>query len=247
MIRFVLIAAAVGIVSACSGASTATAGPPPGAGADLQITSRNVALTGEIKLAKVEKTAAKLMELDGISHDPIFLKINAFGDNIEAAFALVDTIRAIRSPVHAVIESRAYDMGAVVALACARTYIYPNAVVMLRAVEKVSTEAKVAKEPDEVFLKKFAERTHRFIAESIGMPLARYEEKVQAGWWLTAHEAVKAGIADEVVGSLGFRELFIEKTEIKTTVTTIEEKQHPGDAPGARGKKTPETGTKRIR
>ena len=197
-------------------------GPPQAANAvDLQLTSRNVTLSGELSLAMVAKAADRLIELDTISPDPIYLKVNAHGDSVEAAFALVDTVRSLRSPVFAVVQSRAYDMGAVVALLCQKTYVYPHAVLYLRRVEKVSTEVKPPAEPDEAFVGRFTQSVHQAVADALGMPLKRYEERIKDGWWLTATEAVAEGLADAVVESIRFQPIYVEKTEIKRTETTV--------------------------
>lgn len=214
----------------------------------LQLTSRSVDLSGKLTLELAGKAADKIVELDSISGDPIFLRVNAFGDSVEAAFALVDTIASVRSPVHAVVQSRAYEMGAVVAVSCARTYVYPHAVLMLGPNDKVSTEMKPAKEPAPAFLEGYVKRLDATVAERIGMEPADYAARVKEGWWLTAEEAVKAHVADEIVESLAYRELFIETTEIKKTVTATEEKHFPMVRPAdAETKPRPVEEKRRVR
>lgn len=199
----------------------------PAAAVDLVLTSRSVSLTGKLTLAMAEKTVDKLIELDSISADPIFLRINAHGDAVEAAFAIVDTMRALRSPVQAVVQSRAYDAAAIVAVLCEKTWVFPNSVLMFAPVDKVSTEVTAPKEPDKEFLERFRSDVYGAVADAIGMKRETFAERVTAGWWLTAEQSVEARVADGIVDGLTFRELFIEQTEIKTTVTTIEEKQLP--------------------
>lgn len=194
---------------------------------ELPLTSRNVELTGKLTLDSARKVAGKLIELDSISNNTIYLLVDAHGDSVEAAFSLIDVIGSIASPVHAVVRSRAYDMAAVVAAFCQKVYIYPHAVLLLRAVSDVSTELKPPEKPSESFLKPFIEQMHSAIAKRLGMKRSKFEEKVKDGWWLTAEAAVKAGVADEIVSSITYREIIIEKTEIKKTVTTVEEKQIP--------------------
>lgn len=220
MKRSVLAVASLLAVLACAPAQRAGA-------VDLTLTNRSVSLTGKLTLAMVEKTAEKLIELDSISAEPIYLKINAEGDALEAAFALVDTVRAIRSPVVAVVQSRAYEAAAVLAVLCEKTYAYPNAVFLFTPVDKVSTELKPPKDPDEAFLHRFRADVYGTVAKAIGLAPGDYEAKIKDGWWLTAEEAVAAKVADGVVDGISFREIFLETTEVKTTVTTIEERQLP--------------------
>lgn len=199
----------------------------PAGAVDLVLTSRSVSLTGKLTLAMAEKTVDQLIELDRISADPIFLKINAHGDTVEAAFAIIDTIRALRSPVEAVVQSRAYDAAAIVAVLCEKTWVYRNSVIMFAPVDKVSTEVAPPKEPDKEFLERFRGDVYGAVATALGMKREAFTEKVKDGWWLTAEQAIGAKVADGVVDGLSFRELIIEQTEVKTTVTTVEEKQLP--------------------
>lgn len=226
MRRPVAVLALILLLLACAPARRADA-------VDLVLTSRSVPLTGKLTLAMAEKTIDKLIELDSISAEPIFLKINAHGDTVEAAFAIIDTIHALRSPVEAVVQSRAYDAAAILAVLCEKTWVYPNAVLMFGPVDKVSTEVAQPKDPDPAFLERFRGEIYGAVAKALGMKPEQYRETIKDGWWLTAEQAVAAKAADGIVEGLTFQEIFIEQTEIKTTVTTIEEKQLPaeGDVP----------------
>jgi ATP-dependent protease ClpP protease subunit len=199
----------------------------PADGVDLLLTSRNVPLTGKLNMALAEKTVDKLIELDGISSDPIFLKINAHGDALEAAFVIVDTIRALKSPVIAVVQSRAYDAAAVIAVLCEKTWIYPNAVVMFAPIDKVSTELTPPKEPAKEFLEQFRAEVYGEVAAALGMKPEAFTEKVKDGWWLTAEQAIAAHVADGLVSSIAYQEIVVEQTEIKTTVTETEDREVP--------------------
>jgi len=232
-------------VAAVLAALLASALPQRAGAVDLVLTSRSVPLTGKLTLAMAEKTVDKLIELDAISADPIFLKINAHGDTVEAAFAIVDTIRALRSPVQAVVQSRAYDAAAILAVLCEKTWVFPNSVLMFAPVDKVSTEVTAPKEPDKEFLDRFRSDVYGAVADAIGMKREEFSQKATAGWWLDADQAIAARVADGVIEGLTYRELFIEQTEIKTTVTTIEEKQLP--PAGAAPQPTPEGAARKKR
>jgi len=194
---------------------------------DLVFSARSVELSGALNLAAAQKAAARLLELDALGRDPILLRIDAHGDSVEAAFALIDVIRAIQSPVHAVVQSRAYDMAAAVALHCDRTLVFPHAVMLLRAVQTVSTEVKPPVEPDAEFLARFVRVIHGGMAQRLKLTREAYEARVAQGWWLLADDALQAGAADAVVAGMGFREIVIEETEVKTTVTTVEDRTQP--------------------
>lgn len=191
----------------------------------LELTNRNVDLIGKVDTKVVRDAVQKLLELDDISHDPIFLHIDSFGGSVEAGFVLVDAITSIESPIYAVIESKAYSMAAIIAVFCDKRYILPHATMMFHEAsygtlgEDPSIRSKVE------FNIRYLDRMHREIAERMGMDQKEYRQKIRDGWWLMADEALRAGIVDEVVEELTWSKLFTEKTEVKTTVTTIHKRQ----------------------
>lgn len=197
------------------------AGPARG----LELTNRNVDLIGKVDTKVVRDAVQKLLELDDISHDPIFLHIDSFGGSVEAGFVLVDAITSIESPIYAVIESKAYSMAAIIAVFCDRRYILPHATMMFHEAsygtlgEDPTIRSKVE------FNIRYLDRMHHEIAKRMGMDQKEYRQKIRDGWWLMADEALRAGIVDEVVEELTWSKLFTEKTEVKTTVTTIHKRQ----------------------
>lgn len=62
---------------------------------------------------------------------PIFLHINSFGGYANEALMLVDTIQSLRVPVHSIIEGSAMSAATLIAAACVRRYIRPNAYTMI--------------------------------------------------------------------------------------------------------------------
>jgi ATP-dependent Clp protease protease subunit len=205
----------------------------------LELTNRSVDLIGKVDTKEVREAVKQILELDDISSDPIFLRIDSPGGSVEAGFVLVDTILAVDSPVYAVIESKAYSMAAIIAIFCDRRYMLPHATMMFHEAsygtlgEDPSIRSKVE------FNIRYLDRMHREIAQRIGMELHDYRQKIRDGWWMMADEALRAGVVDEVVDKLTYSKLFVEKTEIKTTVTKIQKRQVEPDFPKPRDGQVP--------
>lgn len=191
----------------------------------LELTNRNVDLIGKVDTKNVRDAVQKILELDAISHDAIFLHIDSFGGSVEAGFVLVDAMAAVESPIYAVIESKAYSMAAIIAIFCDKRYILRHATMMFHEAsygtlgEDPSIRSKIE------FNIRYLDRMHREIAGRIGMDLERYRTKIRDGWWLMAEEAQSAGIVDEVVDELTYTKLFVEKTEIKKTITRVHKRE----------------------
>lgn len=206
----------------------------------LELTSRRVDLEGAVNLASVRKVADKLIELNSISHDPIFLRINSPGGSVSAGFILIDVLRALDSPVHALVESQAYSMAAIIAVFCEKRYILPHGTMMFHEVSysTLGEDPSVRSRVD--FNSRYIDRVHREIATRLKLPHAQYRQKIRDGWWLLADDAKKAGIVDEIVTHISYRELFVEKIEIKKTISQVKRKQvSPPKFKPKKPKKTP--------
>lgn len=213
-------------LGACATTPRAAAQPRPVA---LEITNRTVDLQGAVTLSSVREVINRIIELDTLGAQPIFIRINAHGKSVEAALALADTIHAVNAPVVALVESRALEAAALVALACDRVYVHRNAILVLRPILAVSEESDVMAPPPESFQEAYAARIHSTLAAKLGMSREAYEERTRAGWWLNAEEAVKARVADYLVGTVSYRELPVETTEIKRVFDSTGQRPVPAD------------------
>ncbi len=203
----------------------------------LELTNRSVDLVGKVDTKEIRPVVQKLLELNAISTDPIFLRIDSFGGSVEAGYVLVDAIAALESPVYAVVEAKAYSMAAIIAVFCDRRYILPHATMMFHEASYGTMGEDPSIRSKMEFNSRYLDRMHREIARRIGMDEARYRERIRDGWWLMAEEAVAAGIMDEIVKELTYSEFFVESTEVKKTVTTIQRKEIEPDFPPAESPK----------
>lgn len=191
----------------------------------LELTSRGVNVQGKIDAKMIRGVVKKLLELDSVSHEPIFLHIDSGGGSVEAGFILIDAIAALESPVYALVESKAYSMAAIITVFCDKRYILPHATLMFHEVsygtlgEDPSIRSRIE------FNTKYIDRLHHEIARRIGMSHDVYRARIRDGWWLLADEAKEAGVVDEVVTELSYRPVFVEKTEIKKTISTVLKKE----------------------
>ncbi len=197
----------------------------------LELTSRSVMLDGEIKIENVRKAQEKLLELDDVSNEPIFLRINSAGGSVEAGFILIDTINAIRSPVYALVESKAYSMAAIITVFCAKRYILPHATLMFHEASYGTAGEDPTNRSRMEFNTKYLDTIHHEIAARLRVPHDTYRSRIRDGWWMLAKEAREAGVVDEVVTSLTYAEIFVESTEVKRTLTTVRKRQVESAAP----------------
>lgn len=81
--------------------------------------------------AKKEKSKYSVVQVDP---KPIVLVLTTHGGIVHAAFSIVDTIRALRVPVHTVVSGYVASAGTLISLAGARRTITPNSFMMLHEI-----------------------------------------------------------------------------------------------------------------
>lgn len=216
--RFALALGLTLALTACaSGPAQAAEGDRPGA--IVLTTDRVIDLNDGISLGMIKAAQAKLLEYDSQSHAPVWIRMNSPGGSVDAGLILIDTMAAVKSPIHCIVESKAYSMAAIILTFCDRRYGYPHATYMLHEASYGTVGEDPANRSKLDFLTKYLDRVHERIAANIGMDVKTYRAKIRDAWWLLSDEAKEVGLIEEIITRLEVAEHPVEKTEIKRTVT----------------------------
>lgn len=162
---------------------------------------RIIFLTGVINDDVANITIAQLLFLE--SEDPkkdIYLYINSPGGSVTAGLAIYDTMQHIKPNVSTICVGLAASMGAIILSAGAKgkRFVLPNAEIMIHqpwggAEGKASDIAISAKQ-----ILKLRENLNNIIAKNTGKPLAQVEKDTDRDFYMSADEAKKYGIVDEI-------------------------------------------------
>jgi ATP-dependent Clp protease protease subunit len=145
---------------------------------------------------------AQMLFLD--AEDPekdIFLYINSPGGHVSSGLAIYDTIQYIRSDVATICMGQAASMGAL--LLCAGTRgkrsALPHSRIMIHqpwgGVQGQAADIEIhAKE-----LLILRSRMNAILAEHTGQPLKKIEKDTDRNYFMSAEEAKKYGLIDEVI------------------------------------------------
>ena len=181
--------------------------PPPGPEgvapwlAERLFDRRLVMLTGPLTGGAASQAAASLLTLDALGTEPVHLHLSAPEGDLNAAFAVVDAVDAMRCELHATVTGEAAGAAVAVLAAAQRRLAYRHARIRLtepRAATLAGTADEVASAAGR-YLRELEELAVR-LAEVTGQPRSRVETDLSAGRILTAAEAVEYGLVDEVVG-----------------------------------------------
>lgn len=165
---------------------------------------RIVVLSEEVNNATASLVIAQMLFLE--SEDPdkeIFFYINSPGGSISDGLAIFDTMNYIKCPVSTMCIGMAASMGAFLLAAGekGKRYATPNAEIMIHqplisgGLSGQTTEIKIYSD----HMVKTRERLNKILSERTGKPLEQIEKDTERDNFMTAEEALKYGLIDEIL------------------------------------------------
>ncbi len=162
---------------------------------------RIIFLGGQIDDHMANNIIAQLLFLE--SEDPkkdIQLYINSPGGSVTSAMAMYDTMNHIKPDVSTICIGLAASAGAVLLSSGAKgkRFVLPNSEVMIHQVMggaegQASDIAITAKH-----ILKVKENLNKILAKNTGKPIAQVEKDSDRDYYMSAEEAKKYGLVDEV-------------------------------------------------
>ncbi|MCR4261155.1 MAG: ATP-dependent Clp protease proteolytic subunit [Candidatus Colwellbacteria bacterium] len=160
-------------------------------------------LGGAITNAVANSIIAQLLLLE--NQDPkrdIEIYINSPGGSVPAGMAIYDTMQFIKPDVRTICVGTAASMAAFLLASGAKgkRYALPNSEILLHqvhvgGVEGQATDIEIATKQ----IMKIKKRVNELLSTHTGQKLGKIEEDTERDFWLTAEEAKKYGVIDEVV------------------------------------------------
>lgn len=147
---------------------------------------------------------AELLFLE--SEDPnkdIHLYINSPGGSVSAGWAIYDTMRYIKCDVSTTCIGMAASMGAFLLAGGTKgkRYTLPNSRIMIHqpsgGAQGQASDIKIQAEQ----IIETRRRLNQYLAENTGQPLEVIERDTERDHWMSAEEAMKYGLVDQVVTS----------------------------------------------
>ena len=165
---------------------------------------RIIDLSEEVNNETASLVIAQMLLLE--SEDPdkeIFFYINSPGGSISDGLAIFDTMNYIKCPVSTMCIGMAASMGAFLLAAGekGKRYATPNAEIMIHqplisgGLSGQTTEIKIYSD----HMVKTRERLNKILSERTGKPLEQIEKDTERDNFMTAEEALKYGLIDEIL------------------------------------------------
>ena len=169
---------------------------------------RIIFLSEQVDSASASVVIAQLLFLD--AEDPgkdIYLYINSPGGSITDGMAIYDTMQYIKSDVCTICVGLAASMGSVLLAAGkkGKRYALPNSEVLIHqpliaggGLSGQTTEIKIHAE----HMVKTREKLNKILSERTGQPLDVIEKDTERDNYMTAEEAKKYGLIDEIMTNI---------------------------------------------
>jgi ATP-dependent Clp protease, protease subunit len=140
---------------------------------------------------------------------PILFIINSPGGSVDAGFAIWDQVKMITSPVTTLVTGIAASMGSILSLCAApkRRFATPKSRIMIHQ-PKVMGVIQGQATDLEIQAKEVLKTRNSIIniyVEATGKDFNTIEKSIDRDTWMTADEAKKFGLLDEIVSS--FKEI----------------------------------------
>jgi ATP-dependent Clp protease protease subunit len=167
---------------------------------------RIIFLGGPIDDIVANLIVAQLLFLE--SEDPkkdIYLYINSPGGSVTSALAILDTMNYIKPDISTVCVGIAASAGAVILSAGAKgkRFALPNAEIMIHqpwgGVQGQATDIEITAKQ----ILKTREKLNKILAKNTGQDLKKIEKDVDRDYFMSAEEAKKYGLIDEIHKSNG--------------------------------------------
>ncbi len=131
----------------------------------------------------------------------IYLYINSPGGNIKDGLAIIDTMNFIKPDVSTIAMGMAASMGAMILSAGqkGKRFALPNAEVMIHQPLGGAEGQAADIEINARHLLKYKDTLYKMLAKNTGQTMAKIEKDADRNYWMSADEAKKYGIIDDVI------------------------------------------------
>ncbi len=163
--------------------------------------TRQILLSGEINEENADKIVRQLLLLEADNHDPIYIYIDSPGGDVDAGFAIFDTIRFVDAPVYTIGWGLVASAASLILLAAPkeRRLGLPNSHYLihqpLSRMQGVATDIEI----HAAEMAKTKAKLNKIISEETGTALEKVTEDTDRDYWLDAEESVKYGLISRVI------------------------------------------------
>lgn len=133
---------------------------------------------------------------------PITLHINSCGGSVDDGYAMIDIIKASKTPVYCFTSGYVYSMGFLIMLSGNKRIGTKNSKYLMHdgTSGMINSGSKILDQAE--FFRKQDARTKEYVLENTKITSEEYDNNVRKEWYLFAEDALEKGIIDCIIDSL---------------------------------------------
>ena len=131
---------------------------------------------------------------------PILLYLTSCGGDVDAGFALADTILTSKTPVYTINLGYWYSMAFLIGIAGHKRFSMPNAKFLLHDGTHFTYGSSSKVQDQMEFQRRAEERIKQHVISHTGITEREYNKKLRVEWYMFADEAKAKGIVDAIIG-----------------------------------------------
>jgi len=161
--------------------------------------NRIILLKDEINSATASDLIFKLLYLDSVNSNDIYLYINSPGGDCMQGLAIIDTMNYLKSKVITIVVGVAYSMAAIILSEGSKRYALPHSEIMIHE-PATTTEGKASIIMNSSM--RIAETKNllaKIIKKKSSKPLKKILEDMQKDYFLTPEKAQEYGLIDKII------------------------------------------------
>lgn len=138
--------------------------------------------------------------VDPKKRKPILLYITSNGGDVDAGFALIDVIKASKTPVYTINLGFQYSMGFFIGLAGHKRFAAKNAKFLMHDGSNFVYNSGAKAQDQMEFQRKVEERIKQYVLDNSILTEEEYNGKLRVEWYMFADEALKYHFTDYIIG-----------------------------------------------
>ncbi|MDD7013638.1 MAG: ATP-dependent Clp protease proteolytic subunit [Treponema sp.] len=169
--------------------------------AEKFLKTRQIIMSGEVTEELAEKIVKQLLILEAAGNEPIYLYLDSPGGDVDAGFAIFDTIRFINAPVYTIGLGLVASAAALILLAAPkeRRLAFTHSHLLIHqpssGMKGVATDIEI----HAAEIAKTKAKINEIIAQETGTSVEQVTKDTDRDYWLNAEEAVEYGLVSKII------------------------------------------------
>lgn len=163
--------------------------------------TRQIIMSGEVNEELADSIIKQLLVLDSESKEPIYFYIDSPGGDVDAGFAIFDTIRFIESPVYTIGIGLVASAASLILLASPkeRRFGFKNSHYLIH--QPLSRMSGVATDIEihAAEMAKTKAKINEIISQETGTDLEKVTKDTDRDYWLNAEESISYGLISKII------------------------------------------------